>query len=61
LIEDWVQLTEWVLLHTDADQNDRTSYHWVATRCLQQIIGKPANNQSLPPGRDTTAWIEYLT
>ncbi len=27
LIEDWVQLTEWVLLHTDADQNDRTSYH----------------------------------
>lgn len=27
LIEDWVQLTEWVLAHTSADQNDRTSYH----------------------------------
>lgn len=27
LIEDWVQLTEWVLAHTAADQNDRTSYH----------------------------------
>ena len=27
LIEDWVQLTEWVLLHTAADVNDRTSYH----------------------------------
>jgi hypothetical protein len=27
LIEDWVRLTEWVLAHTTADQNDRTSYH----------------------------------
>lgn len=27
LIEDWVQLTEWVLMHTAADQHDRTSYH----------------------------------
>ncbi|HCS64140.1 MAG TPA: hypothetical protein DIW64_08685 [Cellvibrio sp.] len=27
LIEDWVQLTEWVLVHTAADENDRTSYH----------------------------------
>ncbi len=27
LIEDWVQLTEWVLAHTAADQNDRTAYH----------------------------------
>jgi hypothetical protein len=27
LIEDWVQLTEWVLAHTAADQSDRTSYH----------------------------------
>ena len=27
LIEDWVQLTEWVLQHTAADQSDRTSYH----------------------------------
>lgn len=27
LIEDWVQLTEWVLKHTTADQNDRTAYH----------------------------------
>ena len=27
LIEDWVQLTEWVLAHTAADQADRTSYH----------------------------------
>lgn len=27
LIEDWVRLTEWVLAHTAADQNDRTSYH----------------------------------
>lgn len=27
LIEDWVQLTEWVLAHTSADQNDRTAYH----------------------------------
>ena len=27
LIEDWVQLTEWVLAHSAADQNDRTSYH----------------------------------
>jgi hypothetical protein len=27
LIEDWVQLTEWVLAHTAADDNDRTSYH----------------------------------
>lgn len=27
LIEDWVQLTEWVLVHTAADDNDRTSYH----------------------------------
>lgn len=27
LIEDWVQLTEWVLAHTAADHNDRTSYH----------------------------------
>ncbi|MEN0035831.1 MAG: hypothetical protein AAGC78_02135 [Cellvibrio sp.] len=27
LIEDWVLLTEWVLDHTAADQNDRTSYH----------------------------------
>jgi hypothetical protein len=27
LIEDWVLLTEWVLAHTAADQNDRTSYH----------------------------------
>jgi hypothetical protein len=27
LIEDWVQLTEWVLNHTAADQNDRTAYH----------------------------------
>lgn len=26
LIEDWVQLTEWVLAHTAVDQNDRTSY-----------------------------------
>lgn len=27
LIEDWVELTEWVLARTAADQNDRTSYH----------------------------------
>jgi hypothetical protein len=27
LIEDWVQLTEWVLKNTAADQNDRTAYH----------------------------------
>lgn len=27
LIEDWVQLTEWVLNHTAEDQNDRTAYH----------------------------------
>lgn len=27
LIEDWVQLTEWVLAHTATDQNDRTAYH----------------------------------
>lgn len=27
LIEDWVQLTEWVLNRTAADQNDRTAYH----------------------------------
>lgn len=27
LIEDWVQLTEWVLAHTAADHQDRTSYH----------------------------------
>ena len=27
LIEEWVQLTEWVLEYTAADQNDRTAYH----------------------------------
>lgn len=27
LIEDWVQLTEWVLNNTAADQTDRTAYH----------------------------------
>lgn len=27
LIEDWVQLTEWVLAHTAADLHDRTAYH----------------------------------
>lgn len=27
LIEDWVQLTEWVLERTTADQQDRTAYH----------------------------------
>ena len=27
LIEDWVQLTEWVLAHTAADIHDRTAYH----------------------------------
>jgi hypothetical protein len=27
LIEDWVQLTEWVLQRTAADQHDGTSYH----------------------------------
>lgn len=27
LIEDWVQLTEWVLQHTAADTQDKTSYH----------------------------------
>lgn len=27
LIEDWVQLTEWVLAHSATDQNDRTFYH----------------------------------
>jgi hypothetical protein len=27
LLEDWVRLTEWVLQHTLADQNDRTAYH----------------------------------
>ncbi len=27
LIEDWVNLTEWVLQHTATDTNDRTAYH----------------------------------
>lgn len=27
LIEDWVQLTEWVLAHTAADMQDKTAYH----------------------------------
>ncbi len=27
LIEDWVQLTEWVLAHSATDKNDRTAYH----------------------------------
>lgn len=27
LIEDWVQLTEWVLARTTEDRQDRTSYH----------------------------------
>ncbi len=27
LIEDWVQLTEWVLAHTAEDNSDRTFYH----------------------------------
>ncbi|WP_331346051.1 hypothetical protein [Cellvibrio sp. UBA7661] len=27
LIEDWVQLTEWVLQHSASDHNDKTAYH----------------------------------
>jgi hypothetical protein len=27
LIEDWVELTEWILLHTSEDTTDKTSYH----------------------------------
>jgi hypothetical protein len=27
LIEDWVKLTEWILIHTHADIADQTSYH----------------------------------
>lgn len=27
LIEDWVELTEWVLQHTASDLTDRTAYH----------------------------------
>lgn len=27
LVEDWVQLTEWVLDHTSPEQGDRTAYH----------------------------------